>query len=113
MTLAREAIALMESDHASALTLDDVARQIATSPRQLQRSLDEHADAQFRQCLAGIRMQRAAELLAETSIPLPATSPPASATASRRSSPRRSRGAHGVAPTRYRADRDGGFAAAA
>jgi AraC family transcriptional regulator of adaptative response / methylphosphotriester-DNA alkyltransferase methyltransferase len=60
----------MEPEYATELTLDDVARQIATSRRQLQRCFDEHSDAPFRQCLARIRMQRAAELLAEASIPV-------------------------------------------
>jgi len=111
-TLAREAIALMESEYATELTLDDVARQIATSRRQLQRCLDEHSDAPFRQCLTRIRMQRAAELLAETSIPVRDIAarvgyrqPAQFAKAFAR--------AHGVPPTRYRAGRDRRFAAAA
>jgi AraC family transcriptional regulator, regulatory protein of adaptative response / methylphosphotriester-DNA alkyltransferase methyltransferase len=69
-SLVREAIAVMQADYAADLTLDDVARQIATSRRQLQRCFDEHSDAPFRQSLARIRMQRAAELLGETSIPV-------------------------------------------
>ena len=69
-TLARDAIAVMQAQYAAELTLDDVARQIATSRRQLQRCFDEHSDAPFRQSLARIRMHRAAELLAETSIPV-------------------------------------------
>src|SRR5919206_2675026 len=111
-TLAREAIALMESEYATELTLDDVARRIATSRRQLQRCLDEHSDAPFRQCLARIRMQRAAELLAETSMPVRDIAarvgyrqPAQFAKAFAR--------VHGVPPTRYRTDRDGRLAAAA
>jgi AraC family transcriptional regulator of adaptative response / methylphosphotriester-DNA alkyltransferase methyltransferase len=110
--LAREAIALMESEYATELTLDDVARQIATSRRQLQRCFDEHSDAPFRQSLVRIRIQRAAELLAETSIPVRDIAaqvgyrqPAQFAKAFRR--------AHGVPPTGYRADRDQRFAAAA
>ena len=111
-TLAREAITVMEAKYAADLTLDDVARQIATSRRQLQRCFDEHSDAPFRQCLARIRMQRAAELLAETSIPVHDIAarvgyrqPAQFAKAFAR--------VHGVPPTRYRADRDRRFAVAA
>jgi len=110
--LAREAIALMESEYAIELTLDDVARQIATSRRQLQRCLDEHGDGPFRECLARIRMRRAAELLTETRIPVRAIAarvgyrqPAQFAKAFAR--------VYGVPPTRYRADRDRGFAVAA
>ena len=69
-SLMREAIALMEHEYAELLQLDDVARRIATSRRQLQRCFDEHGDGSFRECLTRIRMQRAAELLAETSLPV-------------------------------------------
>ena len=111
-TLTREAITVMEAKYGADLTLDDVARQIATSRRQLQRCFDEHSDAPFRQCLARIRMQRAAELLAETSIPVRDIAarvgyrqPAQFAKAFAR--------VHGVPPTRYRADRDRRFAVAA
>ena len=111
-TLARDAIALMESEYATELTLDDVARRIATSRRQLQRCFDEHGDAPFRQCLARIRMQRAAELLAETPIPVRDIAarvgyrqPAQFAKAFAR--------VHGVPPTRYRADPDRRFGVAA
>jgi transcriptional regulator GlxA family with amidase domain len=104
-TLVREAIAVMEIEYAAELTLDDVARGIATSRRQLQRCFDEHSDATFRQCLARIRMHRAAELLAETSIPVSDIAarvgyrqPAQFAKAFAR--------VYGVPPTRYRADRD-------
>ena len=111
-TLAREAIALMESEYATDLTLDDVARQIATSRRQLQRCFDEHSDAPFRQCLARIRMQNAAELLADTSMPVRDIAarvgyrqPAQFAKAFTR--------VHGVPPTRYRTGHDRRFALAA
>jgi AraC family transcriptional regulator, regulatory protein of adaptative response / methylphosphotriester-DNA alkyltransferase methyltransferase len=45
------------------LALRDVARQIATSERQLQRVLAELADSAFRDELAAVRMQHAARLL--------------------------------------------------
>ena len=103
-TLLREAIALMETRYAAELTLGDVAHEIATSRRQLQRCFDEHSDAPFRECLARIRMQRAAALLIETSMPVQAIAtrvgyrqPAQFAKAFTRQ--------HGVPPTRYRADR--------
>ena len=68
--LVRDAIALMEREYAADLQIDDVARRIATSRRQLQRCFDEHGDASFRQCLTRIRMDRAAELLAGTQLPV-------------------------------------------
>jgi AraC family transcriptional regulator, regulatory protein of adaptative response / methylphosphotriester-DNA alkyltransferase methyltransferase len=111
-TLAREAIALMESEYATELTLDDVARQIATSRRQLQRCLDEHGDAPFRQCLARIRMQRAAELLAETSIPVRDVAAQVAYRQPAQFAKAFSR-VYGVPPTRYRADRGHRFAVAA
>jgi len=111
-TLVREASAVMQADYAAELTLDDVARQIATSRRQLQRCFDEHSDATFRQCLARIRMQRAAELLTETSLPVGDIAarvgyrqPAQFARAFTR--------VHGIPPTRYRADRDRRFELAA
>src|SRR3954452_25424581 len=111
-TLARDAIAVMQAQYAAEVTLDDVARQIATSRRQLQRCFDEDCDATFRECLARIRMQRAAELLAETSIPVRDIAarvgyrqPPQFAKAFTR--------VHGVSPTRYRPGHDRRFAAAA
>jgi AraC family transcriptional regulator of adaptative response / methylphosphotriester-DNA alkyltransferase methyltransferase len=103
-TLLRDAIAVMESEYADELTLSHVARRIATSPRQLQRCFDEHSDAPFRHRLARIRMQRAAALLAETSLPVGAIAtrvgyrqPAQFAKAFTR--------IYGVPPTRYRAGR--------
>jgi len=63
-----DALAVMEADYATDLGLNDVARRIATSRRQLQRCFAELEDDGFRRCLARIRMRHAAELLAETSI---------------------------------------------
>jgi AraC family transcriptional regulator, regulatory protein of adaptative response / methylphosphotriester-DNA alkyltransferase methyltransferase len=103
-TLPRDAIALMETEYAHDLTLDDVARRIATSPRQLQRCFDEHSDAPFRQYLARIRMQRAAALLAATSMAVSAI-----ATRVGYRQPGQFTKAftrlHGIPPTHYRADR--------
>jgi AraC family transcriptional regulator of adaptative response / methylphosphotriester-DNA alkyltransferase methyltransferase len=66
--LLRDAIALMEAEYAGDVALDDVARRIATSRRQLQRCFAEHGEGSFRQCLTRIRMEHAAELLTGTSM---------------------------------------------
>ena len=66
----RDAVALMEAEYASPLDLDEVAHRVATSSRQLQRCFAELGDGSFRECLAKIRMQRAAELLVGTSLPV-------------------------------------------
>jgi AraC family transcriptional regulator, regulatory protein of adaptative response / methylphosphotriester-DNA alkyltransferase methyltransferase len=69
-SLLRDALDLMEAEYARDLQLDDIARRIATSRRQLQRCFDEHSDVTFRQCLTRIRLARAAELLTETQLPV-------------------------------------------
>ncbi len=66
--LLRDALAVMQDDYAADLALDDVARRIATSRRQLQRCFAELEEDGFRSCLTRIRMRHAAELLSETSI---------------------------------------------
>jgi AraC family transcriptional regulator of adaptative response / methylphosphotriester-DNA alkyltransferase methyltransferase len=72
--LLRDALAVMEADYATDLDLNDVARRIATSRRQLQRCFAELEDDGFRRCLARIRMRHAAELLRETPITVRAVS---------------------------------------
>jgi len=52
------------------LALGDVARQIATSERQLQRVFAELADSAFRDELAAVRMQHAARLLQTSDLPV-------------------------------------------
>ncbi len=61
--LLHDARAIMEEEYADDLSLDDVAGRIATSRRQLQRVFAELAGTGFREELAAIRMDRAAELL--------------------------------------------------
>ena len=51
-------------EFASELSLDDIARRVASSRRQLQRAYAEIGDTTFRDHLTRVRMQRAAELLA-------------------------------------------------
>ena len=52
------------------LALSDVARQIATSERQLQRVFAELAGSAFRDEVAAVRMQHAAALLQATDLPV-------------------------------------------
>ena len=54
----------MESDYGSDLSLDIIARRVASSRRQLQRVYAEIGRTTFREHLTEVRMQRAAELLA-------------------------------------------------
>jgi transcriptional regulator GlxA family with amidase domain len=62
-SLFNDAVAIVESDFATDLALDDIARRVASSRRQLQRAYAEIGDTTFRDHLTGVRMERAAELL--------------------------------------------------
>lgn len=66
----REAAALIASDPAAELSLEDVARRIATSSRQLQRAFSENAPVGFRAYLCQLRLARAEELLRTGSTPI-------------------------------------------
>ena len=69
--LLAEATLVMEARHGDpTLSLDDVAREIATSSRQLQRVFSELAGRAFRDELAAVRMQHGAELLLTTDLPV-------------------------------------------
>ena len=63
-SLLEEANAIVERDYASDLSLDDIARRVASSRRQLQRAYAEIGKTTFRDHLTRVRMDRAAELLA-------------------------------------------------
>ena len=63
-SLFHDAVAIVEQDYASELSLDDIARRVASSRRQLQRAYAEIGDTTFREHLTRVRMERAAELLA-------------------------------------------------
>ena len=52
------------SEYAAELSLDDIARRVASSRRQLQRAYAEIGNTTFRDHLTRVRMERAAELLA-------------------------------------------------
>src|SRR5918999_4132134 len=63
-SLLAEANAIVEREYASDLSLDEVARRVAASRRQLQRAYAEIGRTTFRTHLTRVRMDRAAELLA-------------------------------------------------
>jgi AraC family transcriptional regulator, regulatory protein of adaptative response / methylphosphotriester-DNA alkyltransferase methyltransferase len=72
-TLLAEATVAIDRRHAEpALGLEDVAREIATSSRQLQRVFSELAGSAFRDELAEVRMQHGAALLLTTDLPVSA-----------------------------------------
>jgi transcriptional regulator GlxA family with amidase domain len=68
--LFREAVELIERDYCEELSLESVARRLATSRRQLQRAFAEAGDTSFRDVLAGVRMRHARRLLAAEPIPV-------------------------------------------
>lgn len=103
-SLLDDAIAIVEVEYASDLALDDIARRVASSRRQLQRAYAEIGDTTFREHLAAVRMQRAAEMLANRGLTVREVAhrvgyrqPAQFAKAFRRH--------HGVAPSDFRAGR--------
>jgi transcriptional regulator GlxA family with amidase domain len=58
-----DAVAIVEAEFASDLSLDDIARRVASSRRQLQRAYSEIGRTTFREHLTAVRMERAAEML--------------------------------------------------
>ena len=69
-SLFEDAAAIIEREYAKDLALDDVARRIAASRRQLQRAFQEAGETTFRTHLRAVRMARAAELLRADSLPV-------------------------------------------
>jgi transcriptional regulator GlxA family with amidase domain len=63
-SLFEEATAIVESEYGRDLSLDDIARRVASSRRQLQRAYAEIGNTTFREHLTAVRMDRAAEMLA-------------------------------------------------
>jgi two-component system response regulator YesN len=70
--LLEDAMRVVEERYGSELTLDQVAHEIASSRRQLQRVFAEVGGTTFRSYLAGVRMRHAAELLAGDESPVAA-----------------------------------------
>jgi AraC-like DNA-binding protein len=67
-SLYEDAVAIVFREYASDLSLDDIARRVASSRRQLQRAYTEVGKTTFRDHLTAVRMDRAAELLARSPI---------------------------------------------
>jgi AraC-like DNA-binding protein len=111
-SLFQDATAIVEADFASDLSLDEIARRVASSRRQLQRAYAEIGNTTFRDQLTAVRMERAAEMLAhrgptvrEVAYRVGYRQPAQFAKAFRRH--------HGVSPSDFRAARraSGGFSA--
>ena len=68
--LYEEAAAIIEREYARDLELDEIARRVATSRRQLQRAFTEAGQTSFRTFLGEVRMRRAQELLEEGGTPV-------------------------------------------
>jgi AraC family transcriptional regulator, regulatory protein of adaptative response / methylphosphotriester-DNA alkyltransferase methyltransferase len=68
--LFEEAKEIIQQEYPHDLELDQVARRLATSRRQLQRSFAEIGNTSFRSYVAEVRMQRALELLQDGSLPV-------------------------------------------
>lgn len=64
-SLFHDASAIVHAEFAEDLSLDDIARRVASSRRQLQRAFAEIGQTTFREHLTEVRMDRAADMLAE------------------------------------------------
>ena len=67
-SLYADAVAIVEREYARDVALDDIARRIASSRRQLQRAYAEIGGTTFRDHLTAVRMERAAELLTRRNV---------------------------------------------
>jgi transcriptional regulator GlxA family with amidase domain len=101
IALFREAAAIVDADPSRPITLDRVAQQVSSSPRQLRRAFSEVGGTTFGKYMRELRMARAAQLLTGTELPVHEisaavgyTQPSQFTKAFRRS--------FGVAPTTYR-----------
>ncbi len=101
-SLFEDAVAIVEAEFNRDLALDDIARRVASSRRQLQRAYHEIGDTTFREHLTAVRMERAGELLGGGALNVRDVArrvgyrqPAQFAKAFRRH--------HGVAPSEYRA----------
>ena len=99
--LFREAGEIIEREYAEGLSLDDLARRVASSRRQLQRAFLEAGETSFRGYLQEVRMARARELLSEGALPV---SRVAAAVGYRRPAQfaKAFRRRHGATPSAYR-----------
>ena len=63
-SLYEEATEIVDQEYGSDLSLDEIARRVASSRRQLQRAYAEIGQTTFRDHLTRVRMEKASELLA-------------------------------------------------
>ena len=103
-SLYEDATTIVAHEYQDDLSLDDIARRVASSRRQLQRAFSEVGNTTFRDQLTRVRMDRAGELLAHRGLTIREVAhrvgyrqPAQFAKAFRRH--------HGVAPSEYRARR--------
>jgi transcriptional regulator GlxA family with amidase domain len=68
--LFEEAAEIVRREYREDLGLDDIARRLASSRRQLQRSFAEAGETTFRSYMQRVRMARAAELLRDRGLPV-------------------------------------------
>jgi AraC family transcriptional regulator, regulatory protein of adaptative response / methylphosphotriester-DNA alkyltransferase methyltransferase len=106
-SLYEEATEIVDHEYGSDLSLDEIARRVASSRRQLQRAYAEIGQTTFRDHLTRVRMEKAAELLSgrgmtvrEVAHRVGYRQPAQFAKAFRRHL--------GVAPSDYRAENGGG-----
>ena len=102
-SLFEEATAIVDHEYGSELSLDEIARRVASSRRQLQRAYAEIGRTTFRDHLTAVRMEKAADLLSARGLTVREVAhrvgyrqPAQFAKAFRRH--------QGVAPSDYRAD---------
>jgi AraC family transcriptional regulator of adaptative response / methylphosphotriester-DNA alkyltransferase methyltransferase len=106
-SLYEEATEIVDREYAAELSLDDIARRVASSRRQLQRAYAEIGGTTFRDHLTRVRMQKAAEMLSTRALTVREVAhrvgyrqPAQFAKAFRRQ--------HGVAPSDFRANGSSG-----
>jgi AraC-like DNA-binding protein len=105
-SLYEDATAIVAEEFGSELSLDDIARRVASSRRQLQRAYSEIGGTTFREHLTAVRMERAAEMLSTRTLTVREVArrvgyrqPAQFAKAFRRH--------HGTAPSAFRARQEG------
>src|ERR671927_1299847 len=105
--LFEEATEIVDQEYGSDLSLDEIARRVASSRRQLQRAYAEIGRTTFRDHLTAVRMEKASELLSARGLTVREVAhrvgyrqPAQFAKAFRRH--------HGLAPSELRRERGGG-----
>ena len=68
--IVRDATAVIEAEFSRSLSTEDLARRVASSPRQLRRAFAEITGTTVRAFVTDVRMSNAKRLLATTDIPV-------------------------------------------